>query len=557
MQHKSLANKYSSKKNPAGVTLLLAILLLASILAICFSLATILFVEVRSSSDLLKTEPAFYAASGVGEQALFNLIRNVPASTYVSDFGNNVSLNGAPVVTSTSSPIFSDKVSPGSVFTSTLNKYGFCGTIATTSGCSYGKVTVSYIVTNSSYPLFLYLCQWNPNGNYTTAPCTAMGTSQNYWLAPVADSQACNSSQTLQLTDGSSQLTPTVSCASWNLDPLKQQELIMTNPYGSANIYFSIATFAADRTTPKGMPYVGKTAVVVNTQNGTVGRKLQVLVPNYTPTPTPSAGTTFSATGGTITYTDSSGLNPRSSPPYAGGYTVHTFTSDDTFTVTSGSGSVDYLLVAGGGSGGSGGNGGGGGAGGFRTGSLPLLPGSYPVAVGAGGNNYDGSDSTFASVTSMGGGKGGNQLATNGRNGGSGGGAGLGGTTYGLGTSGQGHNGGEAGVSGPPGFGAGGGGGAGGAGAMGIGASGTGVGGVGLSSSISGVSVFYAGGGGGANNLAGAGGGAGGGGKGAGSSPLTSPVAGSPNTGGGGGGATSGLGALGGSGIIIVRYPTP
>lgn len=34
------------------------------------------------------------------------------------------------------------------------------------------------------------------------------------------------------------------------------------------------------------------------------------------------------ATGGAITYTDSNGLNPRTLKPYAGGYIVHTFTSN-------------------------------------------------------------------------------------------------------------------------------------------------------------------------------------------------------------------------------------
>jgi len=58
----------------------------------------------------------------------------------------------------------------------------------------------------------------------------------------------------------------------------------------------------------------------------------------------------FSATGGTVTYTDSSGINPRSNPPYEGGYTVHTFTSSGTFTAN-GSGNVDALVVGGGGSG--------------------------------------------------------------------------------------------------------------------------------------------------------------------------------------------------------------
>jgi prepilin-type N-terminal cleavage/methylation domain-containing protein len=41
----------------------------------------------------------------------------------------------------------------------------------------------------------------------------------------------------------------------------------------------------------------------------------------------------MTATGGTITYTDSNNSNPRSSGPYSGGYTIHTFASSGTFTI--------------------------------------------------------------------------------------------------------------------------------------------------------------------------------------------------------------------------------
>ena len=87
---------------------------------------------------------------------------------------------------------------------------------------------------------------------------------------------------------------------------------------------------------------------------------------------------------------------------------------------------VDYLIVAGGGGGGRGfeGGGGGGGAGGFRTAtSMSVTAGtSYPITVGAGGptgpgaaggSNYifyvgvNGNDSSFNSITSLGGGGGG------------------------------------------------------------------------------------------------------------------------------------------------------
>ena len=61
----------------AGVTLLLAILVLSSILAISFSLATITFIEVRSSSDLLKSESSLFGASAIAEQAIYGVKRQV------------------------------------------------------------------------------------------------------------------------------------------------------------------------------------------------------------------------------------------------------------------------------------------------------------------------------------------------------------------------------------------------------------------------------------------------------------------------------------------------
>jgi hypothetical protein len=62
-------------------------------------------------------------------------------------------------------------------------------------------------------------------------------------------------------------------------------------------------------------------------------------------------------------------------------YRVHTFTGSSNFQIVSGSGTIEYLLVAGGGGGGGnfGGNGGqgGGGAGGLLQGSSTLSVGTY------------------------------------------------------------------------------------------------------------------------------------------------------------------------------------
>ena len=284
-----------------------------------------------------------------------------------------------------------------------------------------------------------------------------------------------------------------------------------------------------------------------------------------------------------------------------GNFKVHTFNSSGTFTVQgvgndAGSNTVEYLVLAGGGSGGPG-YGGGGGAGGYRTnfpspssGGLPVSAQGYPVTVGAGasglGNNPfgpysvqgpDGSNSVFSSITSTGGGGGGGVGPSSvgpGRTGGSGGGGGVSGNNPTGGGSGnnppvsppQGNNGGTS--HGPPGGGGGGGGGANQAGGNAIPIPSpnpqAGDGGNGSPNSITGSDVTYGGGGGGGffpNDPKAGSGGSGGGGNGGyagGNSPNDGVAgqAGTANLGGGSGGTggTKGGSAAGGSGKVVIRY---
>jgi len=289
------------------------------------------------------------------------------------------------------------------------------------------------------------------------------------------------------------------------------------------------------------------------------------------PSPSTVSGITVnvpSATGGSIAQ--------------SGGYAVHTFTSSGTFTPNACLSGVELLLIGGGG-GGAGRHGGGGGGGGvlYYGPESPRVDYSYSVnpevpvnvVVGAGGaggidpggypnpsNSTQGGNSSFGSVVSVGGGKGGTYNEAG--NGGSGGGAGgyngtanQVNTNFGLGTSGQGNNGGKGvGTSSPFSYPGGGGGGA---GAVGGDASGTvaGNGGTGLEYSISGAPLYYGGGGGGAPYNVGTPGtgGAGGGGDG---KLGSNGEAGAANTGGGGGGGSEfQIGGGGGSGVVIVRYP--
>lgn len=76
----------------AGITLMLAVLVLAGITAVAFSIAAIVLVEIRASGDLLRTEPALYAVQSVTEEAFYSTTRNIepfPFSTSV----NNVNLS--------------------------------------------------------------------------------------------------------------------------------------------------------------------------------------------------------------------------------------------------------------------------------------------------------------------------------------------------------------------------------------------------------------------------------------------------------------------------------
>ncbi|MFZ2026353.1 MAG: LamG domain-containing protein [Microgenomates group bacterium] len=270
-----------------------------------------------------------------------------------------------------------------------------------------------------------------------------------------------------------------------------------------------------------------------------------------------------------------------------------------TFTCTT-SGNIDVLVVAGGGGGGANMGGGGGGGGVVYKEKYPVVA-NTPISVSVGyggagapagigvhppGRGTNGGNSTFGTITAVGGGWGGTSHNTQGlgihfgNSGGSGGGSSgynndaVAAGTYGsgAGTVGQGYRGGLQGGQ----YYSGGGGGAGGPGADGNNQA---NGGPGLYNDILGVGYYWGGGGGGAGySVTGGNGGVGGGGGGGtgvtnGGSGLNPGSGGSggvvatqtnmaggnggANTGGGGGGSShynfSNPGGNGGSGIVIVR----
>jgi hypothetical protein len=219
---------------------------------------------------------------------------------------------------------------------------------------------------------------------------------------------------------------------------------------------------------------------------------------------------------------------------------------------------VEVLVVAGGGGGGVCYGGGGGGGGVVYSNSYSVTPGTgINVSIGNGGTNQvnvvgnggPGGNSSFGNLTAIGGGYGGGNCGNAGGSGGSGGGGsgtGSARVSGGTGTPAMGFDG-ETSIPA-------GGGGGGGAGSLGF----RRAGGNGLPFTISGSIQYYGGGGsgGGPEDMPG---GAGGGGMG-GTAVASGRADATPNTGGGGGGSIisgSGVSGIGGSGIVIVRYPGP
>ncbi len=264
------------------------------------------------------------------------------------------------------------------------------------------------------------------------------------------------------------------------------------------------------------------------------------------------------ATGGTVLYDAASSS------------WVHTFTSSGTFTPNQNLTNVEYLIIGGGGGGGSSTGvqySSGGGAGGYRSSVTGELSGggaaaesklsltagtAYGVTVGAGGAaTAQGSDSSFAGITSLGGGRGRGESFGPGYSGGSGSGGTKVSNVGGAGTAGQGYAGGWGSSSGSYSDSAAGGGG----GAGGIGQAYASdwftnaplAGGDGRQSSITGALTWYAAGGCGAGYYSGGRtNGIGGG--------TPSDKDGTANTGSGGGGGRFDTGGAGGSGIVVIRY---
>ena len=277
-----LIKKNSLKSSQSGVTLLIALLILSTVMAISFSLSAILLSEARNSGDLIRTEPAIYGANGVTEEAIFNVKRTTGSTAYSSAVGN-------VQITSTSTPLNNAvqvvKVPTNSdSFTTSKNIYALYNINSPYASSTYSRIQVTFLDTNTpGTQIHIYLCQWDPtnpplnsNGSYANVCSQASPPntlSYNYITYPDTSplSPATNNTWDTNLNCG--------GC----MNPNYQQELIIyqshLSQYPANNAYVQITTY--DRAgVPKGIPYFGQTAVSISAGNGNVTRNIKAVIPN-------------------------------------------------------------------------------------------------------------------------------------------------------------------------------------------------------------------------------------------------------------------------------------
>jgi hypothetical protein len=269
MKHKASHNVHSSE---AGVTLLLSILILAAITAIALSLATVLLIEIRTSGDLQRSEPALFATQGILEEAIFKIKHNVsdaviPISGNCTGISLGCTLNGVTLTTTIGSrnpdASITETIVPSNAVDYATTKYKYylidpddpydC-TNGGTPTC-YSQVTI----TNTGQPgshadLSVGLCEMDADD------CVLVGFD----------------SEDTSLTPGEA-----VTFGSPILLPSKPYYIVIKNNsagFTNVNGFVQIATLGPTGT-GLGLPYFGKKVVDVSAGYIGLTRKYRALIP--------------------------------------------------------------------------------------------------------------------------------------------------------------------------------------------------------------------------------------------------------------------------------------
>lgn len=229
--------KKTNLEKQRGVTLLLSLLILGSITVIIFGIAAVTMNEIKTSSDLGRTEPAITAASASTEDSLYLLVR------------------GLGTLASCSSPTIDNSFGNG----------------ASTSTCAdyYYSNPYSFSLTSLGSQYFYLYNPTNQTGNpgYTAVSLTMTnGNTAQVWFCGFSVSNCGAGAANYTLSTGS----PTVNIS--GLDPTQRYTLVVKNTDSANSEVFSLTG------TPQGLPSGVTTIKSTGSFRGTT-RKIQTTVP--------------------------------------------------------------------------------------------------------------------------------------------------------------------------------------------------------------------------------------------------------------------------------------
>lgn len=239
-----------AENRQAGVSLMLAVLILSSITAIAFSVATIVFIEIRSSGDSLRTEPALYATFGVTEEALFQYKRNVQNSLNVPACTpkayNICEINDVSLTLPGTQPLAFDN-NPRVEFIEPSTQKVIPMYVVNNYTKQYESVVIKVLPNAASAPIRVSFNITNVDGSTSsTAPVTVTpGTQYQY--------QSFNSSG--------------------------QYELVLNNTSITQPLSVSIVTTRVGNATPSGLPFVGQRVLRIMANYLGLTRTYQVNIP--------------------------------------------------------------------------------------------------------------------------------------------------------------------------------------------------------------------------------------------------------------------------------------
>lgn len=253
----------TNTENQSGASLMLAVLILAAVTAIAFSLATIVFIEIRSSGDSRRTEPALYATFGVTEEALFQYKRfYTPANAGDFDVpscdgpvgSNPCDINGVTLTLPGEQPLAFDN-SPRVEFVP-----------------SSGTKTIPLYVINNFENQYQSV-------RLETFPNSSQSAIDFYFLATYEDG-----TESCALGGGTppctySPISPGEVYVFEDFVSGGQYELVLYNSNLSQDLSVKIETVRVDNASPSGLPFVGEQVLRIVADYLGLTRTYQVRIP--------------------------------------------------------------------------------------------------------------------------------------------------------------------------------------------------------------------------------------------------------------------------------------